>query len=164
MEILIRQEGSFHHIPHLSYSECSSASLRLFPLWRSSEMKSEFWIHFNWCLWRPGPGVWMSKRDVGVKRALGLKEGAIYDRGRVLHWWECSRPCRRGICIHPSTPRRPAKHCVWHSNRCRCCRVSWCARCGQLWHTAGPPCSLHTATPAQQTERENGNKSNEDWD
>lgn len=44
----------------------------------------------------------------------GREEVSDLDEGRKkdLRSWECSRPCRRGICIHPSRPQRPAGRCV----------------------------------------------------
>lgn len=128
---------------------CSAASVKV--------KRDEIWIlNFYWlaspealvaCL---NEKVW--QEEAGQKRARGFEWGCNL-RQKNLHSWECSRPCRRGICIRPSKPQRLAGHCAWRSNRCHCCRVFWCARYGPLWRTGGLPCSHHTATPTQQKER-----------
>lgn len=91
----------------------------------------------------------------GVRKGIRGREarggrGRRRKRTTLLHSWGCSRPCRRGICTRPSKPRRRAGHFAWRSNRCRCCRASWCARCAPPWRRGGPPCCRHTATPGQE--------------
>lgn len=121
----------------------------------------EIWIlNFYWRLSLETPAACLNEKARKEDRELRDWGRAWSNMEANLHSWECSRPCRRGICIHPSTPRRPAGHCAWRSNLCHCCRASWCARCGPPWHMARLPYFLHTATPSQQQDRESLVQSN----
>lgn len=147
---------------------CSERGRTAFLLWLCSAVCvkvrwDEIWIlNFYWLVSPKTRAACLneqvSREERKAKGAQGLREQSKTEKN--LRSWECSTPCRRGICIHPSTPQQPSEHCALHSNLCRCCRASWCVRCGPLWHTAGLPYSLHTATPRPPQERENLIESN----
>lgn len=140
---------------------CSSAAPLL-----GSECEGQVGWNLNFLLTGVSGGlgglcVCMSKWEgsAGSSGTEGAADLRLRKKGKKPHLrsWECSRPCRRGICIHPSRPRRPAGHCVWRSNLCHCCRASWCARCEPLGRTGGLPYCRHIATPRKwQRRREDG--------
>lgn len=62
-----------------------------------------------------------------------------------------SRPCRRDSCTGPSRRQPPSERCGGRGPSGSLCRVCGHAQCVQSWSRAGPPRSLHTATPSLNT-------------